>query len=176
MEPSTFTPRIVETRYEQLPLLPGLAKLLKERVSEPELKVVIGEKDENGDWCIDESLEAYLWYPGGSSQTCISEVICDPESTDNYDMDVSYYQIDYHAVPLLLKGYSELMQPQERAVLITQINNCQLQEWLTENGVFCRSERIIEEIRQNEAIRNKHGNAVERTAQLPDSDAVRSDD
>ncbi|ELY47355.1 hypothetical protein [Natronorubrum sulfidifaciens] len=165
MESNVYTPRIKRSEVDLIPLLPGLARILKHGLDVPELKIRHARLDEDGNWSIDDDIEAFLWYPGGPTQTCFWEITRFKQALDGSEQKTTdYYQTEYYNVPRIFLDYADQwIHEEQRMWFVVDVNNWQLEEWLHENGVLELSDEIIASAKtRNETIRNEHNDGMER--------------
>lgn len=156
--------QVVDAEYNLIHLRPGLARLLKELVDQPELKLKYAYQDDDENWVFDDRREIYIWYPGSDTQTCFMETVRYPEDGDESEkVKRRYYQLEYYEVPGAVKSYNDSIRENGEQWVVVQVNNCQLREWLEENDVLDESDEIIKEINKNgTTLRYEHNSSMER--------------
>jgi len=167
MDHRYYEPNIPEAKTEQFPLLPGLAERMKETCcgEEPDVRYRHVRLDNDGNWVLNEDLEAYLWYPGGPLQSCFYEVVETRNCCGEVQQVKDYYQVEYYRIPNLVANFNREEIENGHAWIVTQVNNIQLEEWFRANGVLCFSESVIEEIQEQDngkTIRNECNSSMER--------------
>ena len=149
-------------------LYAGLAENILSGCEEPDIlsRRIIRN---NGKWDIDYTISFSIFYPGNSNQTTVARV---SKITEDNKLLEDFYQIPYsEVVPRIAAIFRQRVENNEdQRWFIVRVNNHQLEGWLIESGLMKMSDNVLELLEesetedenQNENIRNKHRNVVER--------------
>jgi hypothetical protein len=143
-----MTPRKFSEYWNGLPLapiLPGIAKLLMERVDEetPDAKLVHLSRDEDGEWSRDSGVVIDGFYLGNSEMNFVVRVYREGKESTEAD----YYQATQPEVIVRLQALMQnTVDGDDERWLLTDLNNHMIACWIEENDVSTLNRQLYESL------------------------------